>query len=94
MEVFISIRSLLTFYVQKNVAGQGCLAKLLQPLVSFNLVRIQVYLKKALESCQRRQYALRIEDKKLHSSSCSVNSHYEQSSCFQQKFVVWALAAY
>lgn len=37
---------------------------------------------------------LRIEDEKLDSSGCAVNSHYEPSSCFQQKFVVWALAAY
>lgn len=37
---------------------------------------------------------LRIEDEKLDSSDCAVNSHYEPSSCFQQKFVVWALAAY
>lgn len=31
----------------KNAVGQAALAKLLQPLVSFNLVRISVYRKKA-----------------------------------------------
>lgn len=74
--------------IQKNVAGQSAPAKFNSPQWALILFESRPTLKK--QSCQKDSM-MGIEDKKLDSLSSSVNSHYEQSSCFQQKFVVWAL---
>lgn len=89
MQMFTPLRS--NFFHPTNV-GQKAPAKLQQALVSFEFAWIA--LKKVAQSCQIKSVP-RKEDTKLDSSSCSsINSYYERSSSFQQKFVVWALASH
>lgn len=78
-----------TFFIQQMLGRQ-----LLQSLnsLSWGLSLLELLLKSSPELPDK--CILRKEDKKLESSSCSVNSHYERSSSFQQKFVVWALASH
>lgn len=78
-----------TFFIQQMLGRQ-----LLQSLnsLSWGLSLLELLLKSSPELPDK--CILRKEDKKLDSSSCAVNSHYERSSSFQQKFVVWALASH
>lgn len=78
-----------TVFIQQMLGRQ-----LLQSLnsLSWGLSLLELLLKSSPELPDK--CILRKEDKKLDSSSCSVNSHYERSSSFQQKFVVWALASH